>query len=123
MRELPLESVRPGIVKTKTLSTRVSVSPTAGLGTYPIPRRDEEEVAVVGEAEVGDAIGGRVGELPPAGGRKSGGAHSGRKSERVRGLTSGGSKPRSDGERRKGATDNGRSDESVRSANSKPARC
>ena len=30
MRELPLESVRAGIVKTKTLSTRVSVSPTAG---------------------------------------------------------------------------------------------
>lgn len=70
MRELPLESVRPGIVKTKT----------------PVPRRDEEEVAVVGEAEVGDAIGGWVGELPPAGGRKSGGAHSGRKSERGSGV-------------------------------------
>ncbi|RZS19256.1 hypothetical protein BHM03_00051633 [Ensete ventricosum] len=38
----------------------------------------EEEVGVVGETEVGDAIGGRLGELPPAGGgRKGGSGHNG----------------------------------------------
>lgn len=45
-----------------------------------VPRRDQEVVAVVGEAEVGDPVGGRVGELLAAahGGWRCGGAHGAR---------------------------------------------
>lgn len=51
-----------------------------------VPRGDEEVVAVVGEAEVRDPVGGRVGELLAAahGGWRGGGAHGGRSSRRGR---------------------------------------
>lgn len=68
MHELPLEDIGTRVVKPNGL----------------IPGGDEEVVAVVGEAEVGDAVGGGIGDLPPAAvRRKDGGAHGGgRRSER-----------------------------------------
>lgn len=62
--ELPLEHVGVGVVEPHRL----------------VPRGDEEVVAVVGEAEVGDPVGGRVRELLAAthGGWRGGGAHGGR---------------------------------------------
>lgn len=62
MHELPLEHVLAGVVEPDTF----------------VPGGDEEVVAVVGEAEVGDAIGRGVRQLPPApGGNSSGSAHAG----------------------------------------------
>lgn len=68
VHELPLEHVGVGVVEAHRL----------------VPRGDEEVVAVVGEAEVGDPVGGRVGELLAAahGGWRGGCAHRGRKVEK-----------------------------------------
>jgi len=70
VHELPLEHVGVGVVQPHCL----------------VPRGDEEVVAVVGEAEVGDPVGGRVGELLAAAhsGWRGGGAHDGRRSRRRR---------------------------------------
>ena len=50
VRELPFEQARLGVVQPNRL----------------VPGGNEEVVAVVGEAEVGDAVRRRVGELPAA---------------------------------------------------------
>lgn len=52
----------------------------ARAATDLVPGGDEEVVAVVGEAEVGDPVGGRVGKLPAAadGTWRGGGAHGAR---------------------------------------------
>jgi len=71
VHELPLEHVGVSVIQPHRL----------------VPRGHEEVVAVVGEAEVGDPVGGRVGELLAAahsGWRGGGGAHDGRRPRRRR---------------------------------------
>jgi len=70
VHELPLEHVGVSVIQPHRL----------------VPRGHEEVVAVVGEAEVGDPVGGRVGELLAAAhsGWRGGGAHDGRRSRRRR---------------------------------------
>lgn len=59
VHELAFKHVRTGIVETNAL----------------VPGGNEEVVAVIREAEVRDAVGGRVGEFPSTTGRRSS-AHS-----------------------------------------------
>lgn len=79
VHELPLQDIRARIVESNALiiknkkehafkeeTRQKSIIMKLGFSaTYAIPRGDEKVIAVVGESEVGDAVGGRVGELSP----------------------------------------------------------